>query len=151
MEEKKKRRGGRRKAKKEEEMMKVEGEKAEKEVGQEVVGEKRETASTEVKEGFRETTVRTQAGVKGLEQKILSIVSISSLISQRVKEIREKIGIPINMVKNLYSLFQAMKQSYGGDTKKVILAVLSFIREEGKRRANEFKSRVKKKIFGELD
>lgn len=77
--------------------------------------------------------------------------SSSSFVSQKISEIKNKINSQINMAKNMYMLFQGMKQSYGGDTKKVISVMLGFAREEGKRRLNNLKDKIRKKIFGELD
>lgn len=75
----------------------------------------------------------------------------SSFVSQKISDIKNKINYQLNMAKNMYMLFQGMKQSYGGDTKKVIAVMLGFAKEEGKRRINNLKDKIRKKIFGELD
>jgi hypothetical protein len=45
----------------------------------------------------------------------------------------------------MYSLFQGMKQAYGGDTKKVLQVAFGFAKEEIKRRAKEKVSELKGK------
>lgn len=74
-----------------------------------------------------------------------------SLLQKKVKEIKDRVNEQLAMAKNMYVLLQGMKQSYGGDMKKVMLAILAFAREEGKRRINEMKTKVRKKLLGELD
>lgn len=49
------------------------------------------------------------------------------------------------MAKNMYSLFQGMKQAYGGDTKKVLQVAFGFAKEEIKRRAKEKTNELKEK------
>ncbi len=81
---------------------------------------------------------------------VRSFFSVDSLLKLGEKA-KSRIQAQIQMVKSMYSLFQGMKQSYGGDTKKVLSVIFSFAKEEAKRRINETKSKLRKKIIGELD
>lgn len=86
-----------------------------------------------------------------IETREFEVQPQTSFISQKISDIKNKINYQVNMAKNMYMLFQGMKQSYGGDTKKVIAVILGFAKEEGKRRFNNLKDKIRKKIFGELD
>ncbi|MCS7212864.1 MAG: hypothetical protein NZ927_01360 [Candidatus Calescibacterium sp.] len=104
-----------------------------------------ESGRSEIKSSFYESTV-----VKD-EQTETASPGFTSLISQKIKDVTNKVNAQITMAKNMYMLFQGMKQSYGGDTKKALSVLFGFAKEEGKRRIDNLKSKIKKKIFGELD
>ncbi len=74
--------------------------------------------------------------VGGRQEKVKNIIS----------KIQNTVGSRVEMAKNMYSLFQGMKNMYGGDTKKVLSVMLNFAKEETKRRINEQKEKIKKKI-----
>jgi hypothetical protein len=77
--------------------------------------------------------------------------NLLSSIIQKAKEMdiiqkaKDRINSQIQIAKNMYSLFQGMKQAYGGDTKKVLQVVFGFAKEEIKRRAKEKVSEIKGK------
>jgi hypothetical protein len=77
--------------------------------------------------------------------------NLLSSIIQKAKEMdiiqkaKDRINSQIQIAKNMYSLFQGMKQAYGGDTKKVLQVAFSFAKEEIKRRAKEKVSELKGK------
>jgi hypothetical protein len=77
--------------------------------------------------------------------------NLLSSIIQKAKEMdiiqkaKDRINSQIQIAKNMYSLFQGMKQAYGGDTKKVLQVAFGFAKEEIKRRAKEKVSKLKGK------
>lgn len=75
----------------------------------------------------------------------------SSFLSQKIKEISNRINTQIMMIKGAYMMFQGLRQSYGGDTKKALSVVFGFVKDEGKRRINELKEKIRKKIMRGLD
>ncbi len=62
-----------------------------------------------------------------------------------IQKAKDRINSQIQIAKNMYSLFQGMKQAYGGDTKKVLQVAFGFAKEEIKRRAKEKVSELKGK------
>jgi hypothetical protein len=101
----------------------------------------------QIQEEFRVETESAQAEqtTKDYQQKEPLPFPIGLAINE-FNKIKEKINSQVQIVKNLYSLFQGMKQMYGGDTKKVIQVIAGFAKEEAKRRINEAKNKVKEKI-----
>jgi len=77
--------------------------------------------------------------------------NLLSSIIQKAKEMdiiqktKDRINSQIQIAKNMYSLFQGMKQAYGGDTKKVLQVAFGFAKEEIKRRAKEKANELKEK------
>jgi len=68
-----------------------------------------------------------------------------NLLTSIIQTAKDKINSQIQMAKNMYSLFQGMKQAYGGDTKKVLQVAFGFAKEEIKRRAKEKTNELKEK------
>jgi hypothetical protein len=62
-----------------------------------------------------------------------------------IQKTKDRINSRIQIAKNMYSLFQGMKQAYGGDTKKVLQVAFGFAKEEIKRRAKEKANELKEK------
>lgn len=119
------------------------------------VQKKQETPETEqniqsdekvqIQKEFETESAQVEQTAKDYEQKEPLPFPISLAINE-FNKIKEKINSQVQIVKNLYSLFQGMKQMYGGDTKKVIQVIAGFAKEEAKRRINEAKNKVKEKI-----
>ncbi len=68
-----------------------------------------------------------------------------NLLTSILQTAKDRINSQIQMAKNMYSLFQGMKQAYGGDTKKVLQVAFGFAKEEIKRRAKEKTNELKEK------
>jgi hypothetical protein len=68
-----------------------------------------------------------------------------NLFTSIIQTAKDKINSQIQIAKNMYSLFQGMKQAYGGDTKKVLQVAFGFAKEEIKRRAKEKANELKEK------
>jgi hypothetical protein len=68
-----------------------------------------------------------------------------NLFTSIIQTAKDKINSQIQIAKNMYSLFQGMKQAYGGDTKKVLQVAFGFAKEEIKRRAKEKANELKGK------
>jgi hypothetical protein len=68
-----------------------------------------------------------------------------NLLSSIIQKTKDRINSQIQIAKNMYSLFQGMKQAYGGDTKKVLQVAFGFAKEEIKRRAKEKANEIKEK------
>jgi hypothetical protein len=68
-----------------------------------------------------------------------------NLFTSIIQTAKDRINSQIQIAKNMYSLFQGMKQAYGGDTKKVLQVAFGFAKEEIKRRAKEKANELKEK------
>jgi hypothetical protein len=68
-----------------------------------------------------------------------------NLFTSIIQKTKDRINSQIQIAKNMYSLFQGMKQAYGGDTKKVLQVAFGFAKEEIKRRAKEKANELKEK------
>jgi hypothetical protein len=68
-----------------------------------------------------------------------------NLFTSIIQKAKDRINSQIQIAKNMYSLFQGMKQAYGGDTKKVLQVAFGFAKEEIKRRAKEKANELKEK------
>ncbi|GBD03510.1 hypothetical protein HRbin19_00801 [bacterium HR19] len=102
---------------------------------------------THIQEEFRAETEIPQVEQTAEDyQKKETLPFPISIAINEFNKIKEKISSRVQVAKNLYSLFQGMRQMYGGDTRKVIQVIAGFAKEEAKRRINEAKNKVKEKI-----
>lgn len=79
-----------------------------------------------------------------------SILQLTGPIQEKIKPLKERFDANIQMAKNMYSMFQGMRQMYGGDTKKTLGVIFGFAKEEMKRRVGEFRNRIKEKVKEKL-
>ncbi len=108
--------------------------------------------STSEEIGVQSTQSSTSYQTSGGEQEkadeglIGLILQVSAPVQNMIKPIKEKVSTNIQMAKNMYAMFQGMKQMYGGDTKKTLSVIFGFAKQEVKRRLEEKKNKIKEKV-----
>ena len=74
------------------------------------------------------------------------ILQVSAPVQNMIKPIKDKVSANIKIAKNMYAMFQGMKQMYGGDTKKTLSVIFGFAKQEAKRRLEEKKNKIMEKV-----
>lgn len=102
--------------------------------------------------GIQSTQFSTSHQTSGGEQEKADegllglILQVSAPVQNMIKPIKDKVSANIQMAKNMYAMFQGMKQMYGGDTKKTLSVIFGFAKQEVKRRLEEKKNKIKEKV-----